>query len=68
MSEQIELPRASRHRPPNSATTPWVRPSGECSALLMVASSTVTLKPPTMPRTIDRLTTSRNGFRRLNNS
>ncbi|MNG34221.1 hypothetical protein D3C84_1206580 [compost metagenome] len=68
MSEQIELPSASRHRPPNRATTPWVRPSAECSALLIVANSTVTLRPPTMPRRIDRLTTSRNGFRRVNNS
>ena len=41
---------------------------GECRALLIVASSTVTLRPPTMPRMIDRLTTSRNGFSRVNNS
>ncbi|MNG04114.1 hypothetical protein D3C84_872250 [compost metagenome] len=68
MSEQIELASASRHRPANSATTPWVRPLSECRALLMVASNTVTLRPPTMPRKMDAATMSRKGLSRANSS
>ncbi|MNE99791.1 hypothetical protein D3C80_1985170 [compost metagenome] len=68
MSEQIELPRASAHSPAKPRITLLLRPPSACRPLLMVASSAVTLRPPTMPMTTDRVTIGQNGLSRANSS
>ncbi|MCY1556647.1 hypothetical protein D9M68_934120 [compost metagenome] len=56
ISETIELSRASTQKPAKASTRASLRPPSACRPLLMVASSAVTDRPPTMPSRVETST------------